>query len=123
MLMSQGYATTLVVSVPQQGGDKTSAGICSANRSYEVICFSPDPVTTQGEAKAIKRLSDQHVWQSITVVTDDFHVARSRTLIERCYSNQLYMLAVRNERSLAGWAYRYAYESAAFVKAAVDWRC
>ncbi|MDQ0673964.1 uncharacterized SAM-binding protein YcdF (DUF218 family) [Pseudarthrobacter siccitolerans] len=123
ILMSEGYATTLVVSLPEHVSGQSPTDICSANRPYRVICFSPDPVTTQGEAKAIKRLSEQYAWQSITVVTDDFHVARSRTLIERCYPKQLYMAAVRNDRSLTDWAYRYVYESAALVKAAVDWGC
>ena len=122
-LMSEGYATTLVVSMPDHASDKGSEDICSASRPYRVICFNPDPVTTQGEAKAIKRLSDQYSWNSVTVVTNDFHVARARTLIERCYSKQLYMAPVRSDRTLVGWVYRFVYESAAFVKVGVQEDC
>jgi hypothetical protein len=121
-LMPEGNGTTLVVSVPD-GSDESSSDICHANRSYQIICFSPDPVSTQGEARAIQRLSEEYGWHNITVVTNDFHVTRARTMIERCYSYQLNMEAVRGDRSLTGWAYRFVYESAALVKAAVLFGC
>lgn len=122
-LMSQGYGSTLVVSVPDDTSGKTPSDICDANRTYRIICFSPDPVTTQGEARAIQRLSGEHAWRTITVVTNDFHVTRARTIIERCYSHKLNMAAVRNDHSLTDWSYRFVYESAAFVKATVHRDC
>lgn len=121
-LMAQGYGATLVVSVPNHGG-KDSSDICRANRPYRVICFGPDPMTTRGEARAIQKYSEENAWRSITVVTDDSHVTRARTLIERCYSYELRMAAVRRERSLSVWAYRFVYESAALVKAAAERGC
>ncbi|QHK20147.1 hypothetical protein GU243_10825 [Pseudarthrobacter psychrotolerans] len=117
-LMPEGNGTTLVVSVPD-GSEEGSSDICHANRSYQIICFTPDPVSTQGEARAIQRLSEEYGWRSITVVTNDFHVTRARTMIERCYPYHLNMAAVRGDRSVTDWAYRFVYESAAFVKDAV----
>lgn len=122
-LMAHGYSATLVISVTDEGHGIIPTDLCNANRPYRVICFSPDPVTTQGEARAIQRLSDEHDWESVTVVTNDFHITRARIVIERCYSQELNMLAVRQDRSLLSWAYRIAYETAAFVKVAGDSGC
>lgn len=117
-LMSAGYSATLVVSAPD---DESS--ICGVHRPYRIVCFRPDPVTTQGEARAIRELSRENGWQRITVVTDDSHVTRARILIARCYPNQLNMSAVKRKLSLSDWSLRFMYESAALMKAAFDPSC
>ncbi|MDQ0824656.1 uncharacterized SAM-binding protein YcdF (DUF218 family) [Arthrobacter sp. B2I5] len=122
-LMSEGYSPVLVISVPVGESGNPPADICEAHMPYRVICFSPDPATTQGEARAIQKLSDENNWHHVTVVTDDSHVSRARTIIGRCYSRKLDMIAVRPDLSPINWTYRFVYESAAFVKAAVDWEC
>lgn len=122
-LMAAGYGRTLAISFPEDGSGAARSDICRVNRPYRVICFSPDPVTTQGEARAIRRLSDEYGWQSINVVTDDFHVTRARIIIGRCYSHNLNMVAYKQDRSLMSWAYRFIYETAAFVKLAGKGGC
>lgn len=122
-LMSSGYSATLVISAPDGGSGKAPAEVCRADQPYRVICFSPNPATTQGEARAIQRLSEEHGWHSITVVTDTFHVTRARIIIGRCYSHDLNIVAYNRDRSLMSWAYRFVYESAAFVKVAGDSGC
>lgn len=109
-LMSEGYSATLVVSAPDD-----ESGICGAHRPYRIVCFSPEPVTTQGEARAIRDLSEKNGWRRITVVTDDSHVTRARILIARCYSQELNMSAFRRQLTLSGWSFRFLYESAALV--------
>jgi hypothetical protein len=49
-----------------------------------VRCIWPQPVSTWGEAQAIARLADEEGWSGVTIVTDDFHVPRSRSLFRRC---------------------------------------
>lgn len=122
-LMSDGYGTLLVVSMPDDVDADSSSEICRASRSYRIICFSPDPVTTQGEARAIQRLSEEFKWRSVTVVTNDYHVARARTIIQRCYSYHLIMIAVRSDLALKEWAYQFVYQSAAWGKVAIDHEC
>lgn len=122
-LMSAGYAETLVISVPETGNSSDSSELCHVRRPYRVICFSPDPVTTRGEARAIRRLSDEHGWRSINVATSESHVTRARIVIGRCYSDDLNMLAVREDSSLKWWAYRFIYETAAFVKVVGERGC
>lgn len=118
-LMSEGYSSTLVISAPPDN----EGSICGADRPYRIICFSPDPVTTQGEARAIQKLSEENGWRTITVVTDDSHVTRARILIARCYSQELNMSASKRELSPSSWAFRFLYESAALVPVALHPSC
>lgn len=60
---------------------EATRGACD---SPHVRCIRPLPATTWGEAQEIARLARQEGWSSVTVVTDDFHVPRSRLLMRRC---------------------------------------
>src|SRR6478609_7204705 len=46
-LMQQGYAPTLAVSSPIGKDGRFTADICGDHRSYRILCFNPDPFTTQ----------------------------------------------------------------------------
>ena len=128
-LMEEGYAHTLVVSAPVT---ETTARpeICGERHSYRIICFAPNPVTTQGEARALRTLADEYGWDSANVVTAQFHVTRARIILKRCYAGDVRMVAFTQPMpvpALPGlddsWAYRIIYENAAFVKAALNPFC
>ncbi|WP_284983049.1 ElyC/SanA/YdcF family protein [Arthrobacter sp. efr-133-TYG-118] len=129
-LMQQGYAPTLAVSSPIDQYGRFEASICGAQRVYRVICFKTDPFTTQGEARALKNLSDQYGWKSADVLTAQFHVTRARVIVGRCYSGDLHMVADQMDLPLISvtdltysWAYQYLYQTAAFVKVAIHPDC
>lgn len=122
-LMSDGYADTLAISVSEPGSDISAAELCQPNRPYRIICFTPEPETTRGEARAIQRLSTEQNWGTINVVTNVSHVSRARIIINRCYTHRLHMLAAQEEATLIWWGYRFVYESAAFVKASSEAGC
>jgi hypothetical protein len=128
-LMDQGYAGTLAISAPE---DKDgSSALCKEKRAYRIVCFKPDPVTTQGEARALQSLSEEYGWKSANVLTAQFHVTRATVLVQRCYKGDLSMIEYRQELPLlvlpylgrSSWAYHYAYETAAFVKVALNPDC
>lgn len=127
--MDHGYAETLVISSPEN--DKTSRpAACNEKRKYLVLCFSPDPVTTRGEAQALKALSEQYEWKSVNVLTAPFHVTRARVIFGRCYSGDLSMTAFNQPLPIfslpkleGSWTYHFAYESAAFLKVALTADC
>jgi uncharacterized SAM-binding protein YcdF (DUF218 family) len=128
-LMDQGYAGTLAISAPQ---DKDgTAALCKEKRTYRIVCFDPDPVTTQGEARALQRLSKLYGWKSANVLTAQFHVTRARILLQRCYQGDLGMIAFSTETPLlvlpyverSSWTYHFVYETAAFVKVAINQDC
>jgi uncharacterized SAM-binding protein YcdF (DUF218 family) len=128
-LMDQGYAGTLAISAPRDTAG--SSALCNEKRAYKTVCFDPDPVTTQGEARALQSLSEEHGWKSADVLTAQFHVTRARVLLQRCYTGDLGMIAYRQELPLlvlphvgqSSWAYHYVYETAAFVKVALNQDC
>lgn len=122
-LMAEGYADTLVISVPKDSTGVAPTHLCEEDHPYEIVCFTPDPITTRGEARALQPLAEEKGWQTINVVTNDFHVTRARIILKRCYAGDLNMLAARQDTSLVVWAYRFAYETAAFAKVAADNEC
>lgn len=130
LLMDKGYADALVISVPppEYGVDEDVS--CDPNRSYPVMCFQPDPITTQGEARGLQRLVSEHGWTSITVVTDKSHAPRAGLLVARCFSGEVNLLSTPDDLPLVSltqprgsWAYRYTYETAAFVKMLLNPGC
>jgi uncharacterized SAM-binding protein YcdF (DUF218 family) len=49
-----------------------------------VQCVSPAPMNTFGEAILVDRMVADHGWERVTVVTDPFHLTRTRLLFRRC---------------------------------------
>jgi hypothetical protein len=83
-LVRQHSSTPLVVSTP---GDTPCPRRIPGVR--QVICFQPDPSTTQGEARASTKLAEQHGWTSMTVVTTADQVWRARLRFARCWAGDL----------------------------------
>jgi hypothetical protein len=88
-----------------------------APEASALICFRPDPSTTQGEARAVAKLAAQHGWKSITVVTTGDQVWRARLRFSRCWSGDLRV--VRAPTSIVSRLLAAPYETAATIKAEV----
>ncbi len=84
----------------------------------EVICFDPDPATTQGEAVDVARIAAEHHWHRLLVVTIVTQTTRARIRFERCYHGAVLFSAV-SPRGVAGWLFNVAYEWGALGKALV----
>lgn len=82
-----------------------------------IVCFRPDPSTTQGEARAAARLAKQNGWTSMTVVTTADQVWRARLRFSRCWAGPLHV--VRAPTSMYVRLSTVPYEMAASVKAEV----
>ncbi len=131
-LMDAGVAPVLVVANPgtRDLGDASgkvyyarAAQTCAQDgnrdggRGYEVICFRPDPSTTQGEAMELRALSEQRGWDHVSVLTYRQHVARSRLLLQRCYTGELDVLSFDYPDVPRGVLREFVYQSGGFVKA------
>jgi uncharacterized SAM-binding protein YcdF (DUF218 family) len=85
VLVQRGVAPLLVVS---DGGEEewdVLDAACAAERAaYEVRCFTPDPATTGGEARAVARLAHHLDLDSVVVVTSPHHAARAELRVARC---------------------------------------
>lgn len=134
-LMEAGTAPVLVVATPQPrsgyssealrfmrekafcpgGGDAGGRG--AGERGYEVVCFEPDPSTTQGEAMALRELAGDRGWNHVSVLTYRQHVPRARLLLGRCYSGRLDALSFDYSFGPRQVLYQFLYQSGGFVKA------
>ncbi len=109
-LARAGYAPYLVISEPD-------AAQCHwAIRKVTVVCFQPNPPTTQGEARATAELASQHNWRQIIVVSGIPQTTRARIRLERCYHGTL-LFDPANPGDLGEWIHNVVYEWGALVKA------
>jgi uncharacterized SAM-binding protein YcdF (DUF218 family) len=111
------YASTVVVSVQSDLQQQVKGACRNQNPGYQVICFQPNPRTTQGEAREIARLARAHHWKSIIVVTSTYHISRARMIIQRCLPGTVLMVAAPGKPSVSTWAWQFAYQTGAYLKA------
>jgi uncharacterized SAM-binding protein YcdF (DUF218 family) len=112
-LAREGRAPYLVLSL---GLPWLPAGICQDHvGSAKVICFQPDPDTTQGEARGASRLAKEHDWTSLVVVTTQDQVWRAKLRFKRCYSGNIYGIA--SSIPWFSWPYALAYQWVSTIKA------
>jgi hypothetical protein len=83
----------------------------------KVICFDPNPPTTQGEAEYAGRLAKQYHWQSIALVAITPQDSRARLRMQRCFTGHVYVMTAPIPWHM--WPYQLAYEWGATVKALV----
>jgi uncharacterized SAM-binding protein YcdF (DUF218 family) len=118
-LAEQGRARYLVLSQ----GEYVPGHLCGVHISTAlVLCFMPDPDTTQGEAEATARLATQYDWRSIVLLTTPDQTWRAELWFRRCYSGSIY--GVTTPLPLHIWLGMIAYQWAATAKAElVDRSC
>jgi hypothetical protein len=88
-----------------------------------VRCFVPQPVSTQGEARAIAELAHQYHWTRLLVVAGTTQISRADLRIGRCFGGQVAFAGV-DPSGILQWGYRLVYDTAAMLKATVwQWGC
>ena len=102
--------SVVVVSIP--GGIACPAQPPGASA---ILCFSPNPSTTQGEARTAAKLAAKYGWKSMEVVTTADQVWRAKLRFSRCWSGNLTM--VRSDSSIYSRLRAVPYETAATIKA------
>ena len=117
-LAGDGRAPYLVLS---RGLPWIPPGLCQGRVGQaQVICFQPDPDTTQGEARGASQLARQYGWKSMVLVTTQDQVWRAHLRFQRCYSGRIYGVAL--PVSLGHWPYAIAYQWAGTLKAETNQR-
>lgn len=115
-LMDDGVAPTLVAST---GPDR----LCSADLSYEVVCFLPDPSNTRGEAEAVASIAEERGWTSVVLVTSTYHATRAELLLDRCYPGSVTVAPATPHKSALAWVFAIAHEWGGLAEAAVERGC
>lgn len=125
-LIDSGYANVLVVSSPDPTTDPERVPSVCPSRvdAVEVICFTPHPFTTVGEALELARLAELHGWNDVIIVTYRSHVRRAQWYFDQCAPHvNTSWIAYDRELDPAWVLDRYLYEGAAWAKAAATWGC
>jgi uncharacterized SAM-binding protein YcdF (DUF218 family) len=123
-LGEQGWAPNVVISNPNGPTDTWLAGICgSPHHKFSLRCFDPQPETTKGEGRELRRLAAQYGWRTVIVVTFMPHISRARYILEHCFDGDLVMVASPTSSSVRTWASEYVLQSAGFVRAFLQPNC
>jgi uncharacterized SAM-binding protein YcdF (DUF218 family) len=97
-LVRRGVAPLLAISGGRDDPRwRTALRLCAAGKtgSVRVVCFTPRPLSTRGEARAVARLARLRGWRRVVVVTSTFHITRARVLLDRCYHGRLWLVGAR----------------------------
>jgi uncharacterized SAM-binding protein YcdF (DUF218 family) len=123
-LAEQGWAPNLVISNPDAGDNPRLSDFCAAKHSgVTVYCFEPEPATTKGEGRELRRLAAQYGWRTVIVVTFRPHVSRARFILQQCFDGDLVMVASPDQISDSRWAFEYLYQTAGYARAIVQPGC
>lgn len=106
-LAKQGYAPVLIVSQPYQGCPDYLTEL-------EVVCFRPDPFTTQGEAEYAANQAQRRGWHHLIVVASTDQLSRARIRFDRCTDVRVDFVSVATPPGK--WAIALAYQWGALVK-------
>jgi uncharacterized SAM-binding protein YcdF (DUF218 family) len=116
-LAHQGFAPAIALSIPSYDCVHSLA----AAPTVRVLCFSPDPQTTQGEARSIAHMASEYHWRRIIVVMSTTQATRARLRIGRCYAGQVLEVAA-TPSGFWSWVDNIVYEWGALAKALVTQR-
>lgn len=122
-LMVRDVAPTLAISTGRELDADEADGLCAGPQAFEVLCFTPKPDTTRGEARALAALARHNGWNEVVLVTSTYHVTRARMLVERCYDGRVDVVAASPPRRSLHWAAAVSHEWAALVDATLRRGC
>lgn len=118
-LVSQGVAPILVVSNSPSPANASANKKCKTAIRPSTICFVPSPDDTRGEARAIAKLTAQHAWKSIVVVTSTYHITRARVLVQQTTPVKIYMVPSEQEASVSALVRHFIHETGGLIDAFV----
>lgn len=122
-------ARAVVLSNPYPRGDELMRELCAESRNgIKVFCVRPDPLTTRGEAIAVRELAIREGWDRIVLVSWRYHLLRAKFIFHQCYSDtpgRVGAIAVPGHENLpfAVWQQIFLYQFAAMAKALTQGEC
>jgi uncharacterized SAM-binding protein YcdF (DUF218 family) len=119
----QSWAPKVVLSNPGIHKEWLTKACNTPHSGIELDCFVPNPPTTLGEGRELRRLAERYGWRSVIVVTFTPHISRARFILQRCFDGELTMVASPTHISLLDWPVEYVYQTAGYVWAAQQPGC
>jgi uncharacterized SAM-binding protein YcdF (DUF218 family) len=119
-----GWAPVVVVSAPREAKSAWIWRLCAKPHPHlNMRCFAPDPPTTKGEGRELRRLAEENGWRTVIVVTFRPHISRARFILEQCFHGELIMIESPAQISAATWMYQYVYQTAGYARAVLQPGC
>jgi uncharacterized SAM-binding protein YcdF (DUF218 family) len=123
-LGEEGWAPIVVASNPNGPRDPWLTDFCATpHRMLNLRCFVADSPRTKGEGRVLRRLATEYGWRTVIVVTFRPHISRARYILQQCFDGGLIMTASPTDLSVARWAFEYVYQTAGYVRAALEPGC
>lgn len=103
-LVRTGVADTLAVSLG--GVDWTGPvaravrSACEPGSSMNIVCLRAEPDKTRGEAARFGELARQSGWESLAIVTSDYHLLRSVKWFRRCFGPNVVGVPAESDKSI-----------------------
>jgi uncharacterized SAM-binding protein YcdF (DUF218 family) len=94
-LMKSNVAPVLVISDGWNAKWAEANRLCAGHARFQVVCFTPRPYSTRGEAERVARIAAAREWRSIVIVTSRYHVTRARILFRRCFHGDVDAVGAR----------------------------
>ncbi|MBG6217536.1 uncharacterized SAM-binding protein YcdF (DUF218 family) [Arthrobacter sp. CAN_A6] len=121
-LVEEGYAPLLVLSSTGLPGNSDADQLCGLPAPSR-ICFSPEPLTTRGEARSVARLAQDYGWEKVLVVTSRYHAVRSLTNLQQCSDAAFLMVPTAPDLGPVEWFFRFVEESVGLAAAQLRPAC
>ncbi|WP_169746748.1 YdcF family protein [Demequina silvatica] len=126
-MVADGLTDTVVVSISEDPAERQwvpqAVEACETSQEYTIICGTPDPFTTRGEARWLRDLQEEHGWESVGVITVAPHISRTRVIMGRCWDGDIAYFESGEPLWFELWVEQYLYQTAAFVKVAFERGC
>lgn len=122
-LMARGIAPTLAISTGRDLDVGEAGDLCTKPQQFEVVCFSPRPDSTRGEARALTMLARRNGWNEVVLVTSTYHVTRARILVERCFAGRVDVVAASPPRRPLHWVAAVVHEWAGMLETTIRRGC
>jgi uncharacterized SAM-binding protein YcdF (DUF218 family) len=114
LLAERGRVRYLILSE----GEPVPPHLCGSHvGGTTVLCFMPNPDSTQGEAEATARLAREYGFRSIVLVTTPDQSWRAELRFVRCYGGKIYAVTTPLPKHL--WPLIIGYQWAATLKAEI----
>lgn len=115
----------LVVSHTNTPGNVSADALCQGDsaRPGNVVCLELDQKDTRGEARAIGQLVAANGWNSISVVTSRYHMARAGLVISQCTPARISLRGSSPDLNLKQWMDRFVVETGGLLDVTLRPEC
>ena len=118
-LVERGVADVLVIPHGERVDWPDARALCLGRNTFEVVCPTPSPDSTQGEARALASLARDRGWKNVVVVTSRYHMTRARIVVPRCTTANIHVVGSTSSAGLFNEARHVAHEWGGLVHALV----